>query len=86
MLDHGVCSCLPSRPSWGQADALVSLASDRVPKVRFSWYHRDVLDRGWGEHLQLPKQNVLEQSFNEAIKEKVAGRSASSSTIHSQNE
>lgn len=86
MLDHGICSCLPSQPSWGQADAPVSPSSDRAPKVRFSWYHRDVLDQEWGEHLQLPKQNVLEQSFNKAIKEKVAGRSASFCTIHSQNE
>lgn len=52
-------------------------------KAKFSCHHRDALDWGWEEHLQLPKQNVLEQPFKEAIKVKEAGRSASFCTIHS---
>lgn len=52
-------------------------------KARFSCHHRDALDWGWEKHLQLPKQNVLEQPFKEAVKVKEAGRSPSFCTIHS---
>lgn len=76
MLDYS----LPSQPPWNQ---LLLQVAGLPGKARFSCYHRDALDQGCAEHLQLPKQNILEQSFKEAIKAKEAGRSASFCTIHS---